>query len=147
MQGQFCCLLLPLVKFKRLQCKVLGLFSLPVHCVLAPLPLGLVHGIAGERPAPPGVHGGPGGAALTQSPFAGLHLQGESQLGLEGMEYELKHQRITKIGFMHLPIYQCPFEKDLLSGARGCRAGKEGGLKETNNLRRENRTDIIVEKQ
>lgn len=61
------------------------------------------------------------------------------------MEHGLKHPRITKIGFMHLLIYQCPFEKDLLGGAGGW--GEEGDLKETNNLRRENRTDKVVEKQ
>lgn len=104
MQGQSCCVLLPLVKLKRLQCKALGLFPLPVHCVLAPLPLGLVHGIAGERPAPPCVHGGPGGAALTQSPFAGLHLQGESQLGLEGMEYGNHQNRFYAFTYLSMPF-------------------------------------------
>lgn len=73
-QRQFCCLLLHVVKFEILQCAVLGLFPLPVYCVLATLPFGLVHGIASEHPSPPSVHGGPGGAACIQSSFAGLYL-------------------------------------------------------------------------
>lgn len=60
---------------------VLGLFPLPVYCVLTALPLGLVHGVAGEHPSPPSVHSGPGGATLSQSPFAGLYLQGEFPAG------------------------------------------------------------------
>ena len=57
------------------------LFPVPVYCVLATLPLGLVHGFARECPSPPSVCGGPGGTALIQSPFAGLYLQGESPAG------------------------------------------------------------------
>lgn len=91
------------MKFKKLQCKVLGLFPLPVHCVLAPLPPGLVHGVAGERPAPPGIHG-PGGAALTQSPAAGLHLQGESWLGLESMEYGNHQNKFYAFTYLSMPF-------------------------------------------
>lgn len=51
-----------------------------VYCVLAPLPLGLVHGAACECPSPPCVHGGPGGAAPTPGSLTGLYIQGESSV-------------------------------------------------------------------
>lgn len=68
------------------------MFLLLVYCVLATLPLGLVHGAACECPSPPSVHGSPGRAASTPGSLVGLYLQGESPLsfGHRPWTYRLK---------------------------------------------------------
>lgn len=67
-----------------------------------------MHGSASECPSPPGVHGGPGGAAPTPGSIAGLYLQGESPLSLEHRwwTYGLK---ITKMLYIYVFV---PSEKD-----------------------------------
>lgn len=115
MQGHFCCLLLHVVKFKRLKFMWLGLFlfqfivslllclldwcmALPVNTLLYP-----VSTVALEE------------HHLTRAPLLDYIYRVSIQLDLRGIEHALKHQRITRVCFMHVLIYLCPFEKDLLT--------------------------------